>query len=147
MCLEQYFNSCLQLCIIKFFHVFITSNSYFTKEYLIFIAFFSYIFQAPRTPLQRSMDRLGKQLSAISISVIIIIMLIGLFQKRGVLELFVIGVSLAVAAIPEGLPIVVTVTLAIGQMRMAARNAIIKKLPAVETLGEFKLTIEVFIRS
>lgn len=90
---------------------------------------------APRTPLQKSMDRLGKHLSVISLVIIVGIVLIGLIQRRHVLELFTIGVSLAVAAIPEGLPIVVTVTLAIGQMRMAARNAIVKKLPAVETLG------------
>uniref|UniRef100_A0A183TGU1 P-type Ca(2+) transporter n=1 Tax=Schistocephalus solidus TaxID=70667 RepID=A0A183TGU1_SCHSO len=91
--------------------------------------------EAPRTPLQKSMDRLGKHLSIISIAIIVCIVLIGLIQGRHFLELVTIGVSLAVAAIPEGLPIVVTVTLAIGQMRMASRNAIIKKLPAVETLG------------
>uniref|UniRef100_A0A5K3F439 Calcium-transporting ATPase n=1 Tax=Mesocestoides corti TaxID=53468 RepID=A0A5K3F439_MESCO len=91
--------------------------------------------EAPRTPLQKSMDRLGKHLSIISGAIIIGIIIVGLIQGRNILELFNVGVSLAVAAIPEGLPIVVTVTLAIGQMRMAARNAIIKKLPAVETLG------------
>ncbi|KAL7053375.1 hypothetical protein AAHC03_027192, partial [Spirometra sp. Aus1] len=91
--------------------------------------------EAPRTPLQKSMDRLGRHLSIISVTIIVCIVLIGLVQGRHFLELVTIGVSLAVAAIPEGLPIVVTVTLAIGQMRMASRNAIIKKLPAVETLG------------
>ncbi|CAH8629686.1 unnamed protein product [Schistosoma guineensis] len=78
--------------------------------------------EAPRTPLQKSMDKLGKHLSAISLIIISSIVIIGLFQGRHILELLTIGVSLAVAAIPEGLPIVVTVTLAIGQMRMAARN-------------------------
>ncbi|KAF5403708.1 Calcium-transporting P-type ATPase [Paragonimus heterotremus] len=91
--------------------------------------------EAPRTPLQKSMDRLGKHLSVISLLIIGFIVLVGLIQGRHVLELLNIGVSLAVAAIPEGLPIVVTVTLAIGQMRMASRNAIVRKLPAVETLG------------
>ncbi|KAL5104995.1 Calcium-transporting ATPase type 2C member 1 [Taenia crassiceps] len=91
--------------------------------------------EAPRTPLQKSMDRLGKHLSIISGAVILGIVFLGLAQGRNLLELITVAVSLAVAAIPEGLPIVVTVTLAIGQMRMAARNAIIKKLPAVETLG------------
>ncbi|KAG5443166.1 ATPase, P-type (transporting), HAD super, sub IC [Clonorchis sinensis] len=91
--------------------------------------------EAPRTPLQKNMDRLGKHLSVISLTIIGSIVIVGLIQRRHFLELLNIGVSLAVAAIPEGLPIVVTVTLAIGQMRMAARNAVVRKLPAVETLG------------
>ncbi|GFU78616.1 calcium-transporting ATPase type 2C member 1 [Trichonephila clavipes] len=91
--------------------------------------------EAPKTPLQISMDTLGKQLSFYSFAIIGLIMLVGWFQGRPLMEMFNIGVSLAVAAIPEGLPIVVTVTLALGVMRMAKRNAIIKKLPTVETLG------------
>ncbi|XP_064467366.1 calcium-transporting ATPase type 2C member 1-like isoform X2 [Ornithodoros turicata] len=91
--------------------------------------------EAPKTPLQKSMDTLGKQLSLYSFGIIGLIMLLGWFQGRPILEMFNIGVSLAVAAIPEGLPIVVTVTLALGVMRMAKRKAIIKKLPTVETLG------------
>ncbi|CAL1547090.1 unnamed protein product [Lymnaea stagnalis] len=91
--------------------------------------------EAPKTPLQKSMDTLGKQLSFYSFLVIGIIVIIGWIQGRKILDMFTIGVSLAVAAIPEGLPIVVTVTLAIGVMRMAKRKAIIKKLPVVETLG------------
>ena len=81
------------------------------------------------------MDLLGKQLSIFSFGIILVIMLIGILQGRPVLEMFTIAVSLAVAAIPEGLPIVVTVTLALGVLRMANRHAIVKKLPSVEALG------------
>lgn len=88
-----------------------------------------------KTPLQLSMDELAAKLSVISFGVIGVICLVGVWQKRSWLEMFTIGVSLAVAAIPEGLPIVVTVTLALGVLRMAKRNAIVKKLPSVETLG------------
>ncbi|POW19558.1 hypothetical protein PSHT_04538 [Puccinia striiformis] len=88
-----------------------------------------------KTPLQLSMDELATKLSAISFAVIAVICLIGLWQKRSWLEMFTVGVSLAVAAIPEGLPIVVTVTLALGVLRMSKRKAIVKKLHSVETLG------------
>lgn len=91
--------------------------------------------EAPKTPLQKSMDKLGQQLSFYSFCIIGLIMLFGWLRGRPLLEMFTVGVSLAVAAIPEGLPIVVTVTLALGVMRMAKRKAIVKKLPAVETLG------------
>ena len=91
--------------------------------------------EAPKTPLQKSMDTLGKQLSFYSFAIIGFIMFIGYLQGRELLEMFTISVSLAVAAIPEGLPIVVTVTLALGVIRMARKKAISKKLPIVETLG------------
>ena len=81
------------------------------------------------------MDDLGQRLSLISFAVIGAIALVGLYQGSKLLDMFTIGVSLAVAAIPEGLPICVTVTLAFGVMRMAKRSAIVKKLPAVEALG------------
>ncbi len=81
------------------------------------------------------MDHLGKQLSFYSFGIIGLIFMIGLAQGRNPLDMFTIGVSLAVAAIPEGLPIVVTVTLALGVIRLAKRRTIIKKLPTVETLG------------
>ncbi|KRZ51197.1 Calcium-transporting ATPase type 2C member 1 [Trichinella nativa] len=90
---------------------------------------------SPKTPLQKSMDHLGKQLSFYSFAIIIFIFLIGVICGRKPLEMFTIAVSLAVAAIPEGLPIVVTVTLALGVTRMARRRVIVKKLPTVETLG------------
>ncbi|PWN51563.1 calcium-transporting P [Violaceomyces palustris] len=88
-----------------------------------------------RTPLQLSMDELAKRLSIISFVIIAVICFMGIAQHRHWLEMFTIGVSLAVAAIPEGLPIVVTVTLALGVLRMSNRKAIVKKLPSVETLG------------
>ncbi|KAJ5138937.1 uncharacterized protein N7515_003785 [Penicillium bovifimosum] len=91
--------------------------------------------ESPRTPLQLSMDRLGQELSYMSFGVIGLIVVIGLIQGRKILEMFTIGVSLAVAAIPEGLPIIVTVTLALGVLRMAKRGAIMRRLPSVETLG------------
>ena len=88
-----------------------------------------------RTPLQEKMDDLGKQLSFFSLILIGLIGLIGIIQGKSFFTMFNIGVSLAVAAIPEGLPICVTVTLALGVMRMANKKAIVKKLPAVEALG------------
>lgn len=92
--------------------------------------------EAGPSPLQARMDKLGKQLTVSSLIVIVFIMAVGSFvQGRTLLDMFQIGVSLAVAAIPEGLPIVVTVTLALGAHRMAAQQAIVKSLPAVETLG------------
>uniref|UniRef100_A0A4W6DML8 Calcium-transporting ATPase n=1 Tax=Lates calcarifer TaxID=8187 RepID=A0A4W6DML8_LATCA len=91
--------------------------------------------ESPKTPLQKSMDLLGKQLSLYSFGIIGVIMLVGWLQGKRILDMFTIGVSLAVAAIPEGLPIVVTVTLALGVMRMVKKRAIVKKLPIVETLG------------
>ncbi|XP_010716403.1 calcium-transporting ATPase type 2C member 2 isoform X3 [Meleagris gallopavo] len=91
--------------------------------------------ETPKTPLQKSMDRLGKQLTLFSFGIIGLIMLIGWLQGKHLLSMFTIGVSLAVAAIPEGLPIVVTVTLVLGVLRMAKKRVIVKKLPIVETLG------------
>lgn len=91
--------------------------------------------EKPKTPLQLAMDKLGKDLSLMSFVLIGIICLIGIIQGRSWLDMFQISVSLAVAAIPEGLPIIVTVTLALGVLRMAKRKAIVRRLPSVETLG------------
>lgn len=91
--------------------------------------------ESPRTPLQLSMDRLGQELSYMSFVVISLIVIVGIWQGRQLLDMFTIGVSLAVAAIPEGLPIIVTVTLALGVLRMAKQGAIVRRLPSVETLG------------
>lgn len=89
----------------------------------------------PKTPLQLSMDKLGKDLSLLSFIIIALICLIGVIQGKAWLEMFQISVSLAVAAVPEGLPIIVTVTLALGVLRMADQKAIMRRLPSVETLG------------
>jgi Ca2+-transporting ATPase len=91
--------------------------------------------ESPRSPLQISMDDLGSQLSKASFVIIGLISLIGWFQGKKLLEIFTISISLAVAAIPEGLPIIVTVTLALGVHRMAKHNAIVRRMPKVETLG------------
>lgn len=91
--------------------------------------------ESPRSPLQLTMDVLGSQLSKASFVVIGLISLVGWFQGKKLLEIFTISISLAVAAIPEGLPIIVTVTLALGVHRMAKHNAIVRRMPKVETLG------------
>lgn len=91
--------------------------------------------ESPRSPLQLSMDDLGSQLSKASFVVIGLISIVGWLQGKKLLEIFTISISLAVAAIPEGLPIIVTVTLALGVHRMARHNAIVRRMPKVETLG------------
>lgn len=87
------------------------------------------------TPLQRKMGEISKSLSFLCLSVCAIMFGVGLIQGKNMLDMFLTAVSLAVAAIPEGLPAIVTIVLALGVQRMAARGAIVKKLPAVETLG------------
>ncbi|KAL7566216.1 hypothetical protein ACA910_011286 [Epithemia clementina (nom. ined.)] len=88
-----------------------------------------------KSPLQTKMDELGHRLAFLSSIAIAIIAVLGWFMGRPFLETLTVAVSLAVAAIPEGLPICVTVTLALGVLRMAKRNAIVRKLPVVESLG------------
>ena len=87
------------------------------------------------TPLQKKLEELGKILGFIAIGVCVLIFAIGLVQGRDLLSMFLTAVSLAVAAIPEGLPAIVAVVLALGVMRMSKANAIVRRLPAVETLG------------
>ncbi len=92
-------------------------------------------FEDEVTPLQKQLNQLGKVLGITTIVICIAVFGIGLLQGREVLEMFMVAISLAVAAIPEGLPAIVTIVLAIGMNRMVKRNAIVKKLLAVETLG------------
>ena len=87
------------------------------------------------TPLQRKMGEISRSLSFLCLSVCAVMFGVGLLQGKDMLGMFLTAVSLAVAAIPEGLPAIVTIVLALGVGRMADRGAIVKKLPAVETLG------------
>lgn len=91
--------------------------------------------QPVMTPLQRRLEQLGKTLIAVALFLTALIVLIGLLQGHDLHTMFISGVSLAVAAIPEGLPAIVTVALALGVQRMIKRKGIVRKLPAVETLG------------
>ena len=87
------------------------------------------------TPLQKKLNSLGKTLGIVALVICVIIFIIGIIQGREIISMFMTAVSLAVAAIPEGLAAVSTIVLAIGVQKMVKRNAIVKKLPAVETLG------------
>ena len=87
------------------------------------------------TPLQTKLNKLGKTLGIAAIIICIVIFLIGIIQGKEIINMFMVAVSLAVAAIPEGLVAVSTIVLAIGVQKMVKKNAIVKKLPAVETLG------------
>ena len=87
------------------------------------------------TPLQHKLEELGKKLGILALCICAVIFVIGLIDKLYWLDMFMTAVSLAVAAIPEGLPAVVTVVLALGVQKMADKNAIVRRLPAVETLG------------
>ncbi len=89
-----------------------------------------------RTPMQQELDNVGKMLAAGGIVVSVIVAAIGyFFLDQALKEMFLVAVSLAVAVVPEGLPAVVTLTLSLGSQRMLSRNALVRKLPAVETLG------------
>ncbi len=91
--------------------------------------------QDAQTPLQKKLAQLGKYLGFLALGVCGIIFVIGLLAKLPVMEIFMTAVSLAVSAIPEGLPAIVTIVLSIGVQRLAKQNAVIRRLPAVETLG------------
>lgn len=91
--------------------------------------------EAPQTPIQKKLAEVGKILGICCILICISIFIIGIFKKISPIEMFMTSVGLAVAAIPEGLPAIVTIMLSIGVTKMAKKNSIIRKLPAVETLG------------
>lgn len=88
-----------------------------------------------KSPLNKKLDSLGKILVVICLVICAIVTIMGIMRGNDITEMFLLGVSLAVAAIPEGLAAIVTVALALGVSRMLKRNALVRKLPAVETLG------------
>ena len=88
-----------------------------------------------KTPLQQNLDRVGKTLARAAFVVVLVIVALGLFRGQPFVEMLIFGVALAVAVVPEALPAVVTISLALGVKRMVKRNALVRRLPAVETLG------------
>ena len=91
--------------------------------------------ESPETPIQRKLGEVGKTLGLACLGICVFIFFIGLIKRISPIEMFMTSVGLAVAAIPEGLPAIVTIVLSIGVTKMAKKNSIIRKLPAVETLG------------
>ena len=91
--------------------------------------------ESPETPIQRKLAEVGKTLGLACLGICVFIFFIGLIKRISPIEMFMTSVGLAVAAIPEGLPAIVTIVLSIGVTKMAKKNSIIRKLPAVETLG------------
>ncbi|MGK7393004.1 MAG: calcium-translocating P-type ATPase, PMCA-type [Candidatus Cyclobacteriaceae bacterium M3_2C_046] len=91
--------------------------------------------ESERTPLQDRLDQLGKWLALAGGIAALLVLLVGVWQGESFSDMFLVGISIAVAVVPEGLPAVVTITLALGSQKMLKRNALIRKLPAVETLG------------
>lgn len=91
--------------------------------------------ESPETPIQKKLGQIGKTLGIGCLIICAIIFIIGILKKIPVIEMFMTSVGLAVAAIPEGLPAIVTIVLSIGVTKLAKHNSIIRKLPAVETLG------------
>lgn len=91
--------------------------------------------EAPETPIQKKLGEVGKSLGIACLGICLLIFVIGLLKKIEPIEMFMTSVGLAVAAIPEGLPAIVTIMLSIGVTKMAKKNSIIRKLPVVETLG------------
>lgn len=92
-----------------------------------------------KTPLQMRLDKLGKVLAVGALGICLLIFVVGLLYGRPLLDMFMTAVSLAAAAIPEGLPAVSTIVLAVGVQRLARKNAIVRKLPSVETLGSTQI--------
>ncbi|HSG66740.1 MAG TPA: cation-translocating P-type ATPase [Gammaproteobacteria bacterium] len=92
-------------------------------------------FKEPKTPLQQNLDRLGRTLAIAALAIVTLVVSIGIVRGEPPLEMFIFGIALAVAVVPEALPAVVTISLALGLQRMAKQNALMRHLPAVETLG------------
>ena len=88
-----------------------------------------------QTPLQKKLADLGKYLGVVALLACAVVFVVGIIKDKDIMEIFMTAVALAVSAIPEGLPVVVTIVLSIGVTRMAKKNALIRRLPAVETLG------------
>ena len=88
-----------------------------------------------KTPLQENLDKVGNALARAALFIVAIIVALGLYRGQPFMEMLIFGIALAVAAVPEALPAVVTISLALGVQRMAKRNALVRRLPAVETLG------------
>ena len=91
--------------------------------------------ESPQTPLQKRLEKIGRALGIGALAICGIVFILGIIRRSGIMPSFMLSVSLAVAAIPEGLPAIVTIVLSMGVQRMAKSNAIIRHLPAVETLG------------
>ena len=91
--------------------------------------------EAGRTPLQENLDTLGRTLGKAALVVVALIVALGLWRGLPLLDMLIFGIALAVAVVPEALPAVVTISLAIGVRRMVKRNALVRRLPVVETLG------------
>ena len=88
-----------------------------------------------KTPLQRNLDKVGRMLAKAAIVIVAIIVALGVFRGQPLIDMFIFGIALAVAVVPEALPAVVTISLALGVRRMVKRNALMRRLAAVETLG------------
>ena len=91
--------------------------------------------EAGKTPLQENLDKVGRSLAKAALMVVVLIVALGLWRGQPFIEMLIFGIALAVAVVPEALPAVVTISLAIGVQRMVKRNALMRRLPAVETLG------------
>ncbi|GAB6137584.1 cation-translocating P-type ATPase [Halanaerobaculum tunisiense] len=91
--------------------------------------------ESEETPLEKRLDQMGKSLIVLTLIIAALVSVVGIFIGREVVEMVKTGIALAIAAVPEGLPAVATIALAIGMKKMAQYNALVKKLPAVETLG------------
>lgn len=91
--------------------------------------------ESEKTPLQKNLDKVGAMLARAAIVIVLIIVALGIFRGQPFIEMLIFGIALAVAVVPEALPAVVTISLALGVQRMVKRHALMRRLPAVETLG------------